>query len=105
MKKLITVIISAVILVTVSTISVSAEESSLIYDLTDLYSSISEEAKESLDSIGAGSADANLLSEITFDKSVTPCSAIPTPKPDTFSKVDTLYHPSLPLNTTSPLRL
>ncbi|MEE1317909.1 MAG: hypothetical protein UHD05_00205 [Ruminococcus sp.] len=70
MKKLITVIISAVILVTVSTISVSAEESSLIYDLTDLYSSISEEAKESLDSIGAGSADANLLSEITFDSIV-----------------------------------
>ena len=71
MKKLITVIISAVILVTVSTISVSAEENSFIYDLTDLYSSISDETKESLDNIGAESADANLLSEITFDSIVS----------------------------------
>lgn len=65
MKKFLAVILIIVVLISVSSITVNAEEN-FIYDLSDLYNSLSDEAKQSLDNIGADSADANTLSEISF---------------------------------------
>lgn len=59
--------ISIVVLLSISTMTVSAEESELIYDFSDLYSSISDDAKRSLENIGTESIDANSLSQISFD--------------------------------------
>ncbi len=65
MKKIITISSIIILLICFSSISVNAEEN-FIYDLTDLYNSLSGEAKQSLQNIGAESADANILSNISF---------------------------------------
>lgn len=66
MKKLLTIFSIIILLICFSLISVSAEEN-LIYDLTDLYNSLSDDTKQSLQNIGAESADTNVLSSISFN--------------------------------------
>ena len=66
MKKIVTVLLIFIFLICFSSISVNAEEN-FIYDLTDLYNSLSDSARQSLQNIGADSADANLLSNVSFN--------------------------------------
>ncbi len=75
MKKILTVSSIIILLLCLSSISVNAEEN-FIYDLTDLYNSLSDEAKQSLQNIGAESADANLLSNISFNSIINEISNI-----------------------------
>lgn len=74
MKKIITIFIISISLVIISTVAVNAEEnadeSSFLYDLSGIYNSLSDEAKQSLEDIGAASADPNALSEISFNSIV-----------------------------------
>lgn len=74
MKKIITIFIISISLVIISTVAVNAEEnadeSSFLYDLSGIYNSLSDEAKQSLVDIGAASADPNALSEISFNSIV-----------------------------------
>lgn len=74
MKKIITIFIISISLVIISTVAVNAEEnadeSSFLYDLSEIYNSLSDEAKQSLEDIGAASADPNALSEISFNSIV-----------------------------------
>lgn len=74
MKKIITIFIISISLVIISTVAVNAEEnadeSSFLYDLSGIYNSLSDEAKQSLKDIGAASADPNTLSEISFNSIV-----------------------------------
>ncbi len=70
MKKTISVIMMILFLIMISSVSVSAEETNFLYDLSSVYESLSEEAKESLHNIGAESADPNILSEISFSSIV-----------------------------------
>ncbi len=74
MKKIITIFIISISLVIISTVAVNAEEnadeSSFLYDLSGIYNSLSDEAKQSLKDIGAASADPNALSEISFNSIV-----------------------------------
>ena len=65
MKKVLTILLVIILFFSVSSITVNAEES-FLYDLSDLYNSLSDEAKQSLDNIGANEADASLLSNISF---------------------------------------
>lgn len=66
MKKILAVIFISVNLIIFSAFTVNAEESNMMYDLSGIYNSLSDEAKQSLENIGAGTADANMLSEISF---------------------------------------
>ena len=59
--KILTVIIAALILLFSSVTQVGAEE----YDLSKVYNSLSDEARQSMQAIGADSADASALSDIT----------------------------------------
>ena len=61
MKKFIIVTITAVVLICLSVFSVSAEENSMLYDLSGVYDSLSDDARQSLENIGAYSADPNSL--------------------------------------------
>lgn len=74
MKKIITIFIISISLIIISTVAVNAEEnaeeSSFLYDLSGIYNSLSDEAKQSLEDIGAASADPNTLSEISFNSIV-----------------------------------
>lgn len=74
MKKIITIFIISISLIIISTVAVNAEEnaeeSSFLYDLSEIYNSLSDEAKQSLVDIGAASADPNALSEISFNSIV-----------------------------------
>lgn len=74
MKKIITIFIISISLIIISTVAVNAEEnaeeSSFLYDLSGIYNSLSDEAKQSLVDIGAASADPNALSEISFNSIV-----------------------------------
>ncbi len=69
MKKSVTFIIVFVILLLGSLLSVSAEEAdtSVEYDFSELYESLSNEVRQSMINIGADSADAFILSELSFD--------------------------------------
>ena len=75
MKKILTVFSIIILLICLSTIDVNAEEN-FIYDLTDLYNSLSDGAKQSLQNIGAESADANVLSNISFNSIINEISNI-----------------------------
>lgn len=66
MKKIITVISVIVLFICISSITVNAEDSEMMYDLSGIYDNLSDEAKQSLKNIGADFADANKLSEISF---------------------------------------
>ncbi len=74
MKKLLIVLTAAAVLLTMSVYSVGAEETSMLYDLSGVYDSLSDEAKESLNNIGAESADPEKLSEISFSSVVAEIS-------------------------------
>lgn len=52
------------------TTSENNEEREFIYDLSPIYNSLSDEVKESLNRLGAGSTDINELSKITFSSVV-----------------------------------
>ena len=64
MKKLISVLGVLLALVSVSVISARAEDS---YDLSGVYESLSDEAKEHLLRLGADSADVGTLSDLSFE--------------------------------------
>lgn len=69
MKKLFAVI-AAVVLLIASLISANAVEDTndfnMLYDMTEVYNSLSDEARQSLDNIGAGTADVDKLLQISF---------------------------------------
>ncbi|WP_407724635.1 stage III sporulation protein AE [Ruminococcus sp. JL13D9] len=65
MKKFLTIITVLIALLNISALTVSAEEYK--YDFSEVYGSLSDEAREHMLSIGADSADANALSNLSFD--------------------------------------
>ncbi len=65
MKKFLTIITVLIALLNISALTVSAEEYE--YDFSEVYGSLSDEAREHMLSIGADSADANALSNLSFD--------------------------------------
>ncbi len=71
MKKLLSLIFIIFVLVSVSVLSANAEEntsdSNMIFDLSEVYNSLSEEVRQSLDNIGVNSADSGQLSNLSFD--------------------------------------
>ena len=71
MKKFLIVTITAVVFICMSVFPVSAEEDSALYDLSGVYNSLSDDAKQSLENIGAGSADPNSLSQISFSSIIS----------------------------------
>lgn len=71
MKKLFTVFFIIFLISSISMLTVNAEENSFIYDLSGIYNSLSDDANQSLNDIGATSADPNTLSEISFNSIVT----------------------------------
>ena len=68
MKKFIVVTITAVVFICLSVFPAAAEENSMLYDLSGVYDSLSDDAKQSLENIGAESADPNSLSQISFSQ-------------------------------------
>lgn len=66
MKKLASILIVFLVLLCVSAFAVSAEEE-YEYDFSSVFESLSDEAREHLLGIGADGADANTLSNISFD--------------------------------------
>lgn len=66
MKKILTVAFTAIIFIFGSIFSAQAEENTMLYDLSGVYNSLSDDAKQSLENIGADSADPKKLSEISF---------------------------------------
>lgn len=76
MKKIISVVFISAMLLVFSITTVNAEETTMLYDLSGVYNSLSDEARQSLENIGAGSADANELSEITFSKIIDEITSI-----------------------------
>ena len=64
MKKLLSVLCVVLLLCAAAVFSVRAEET---YDLSGVYNSLSDEAREHLLSLGADSADADTLSSISFE--------------------------------------
>lgn len=70
MKKFLAILITSVMLIFLSVFSVSAEENTSLYDLSGVYDSISDEVRQSLENIGADSAEPNKLSKITFSSIV-----------------------------------
>lgn len=77
MKKL-TAILTALIIIFASTFTVSAEDSQQYfeYDYSELYGSLSEDVKQRLIDIGADSADAFSLSELSFDSVINEIGSI-----------------------------
>lgn len=71
MKKILTVISVMIILICISPFTVNAEDGSMQYDLSEIYNSLSDEAKQSLENIGADSADVNKLSQLSFSSVVS----------------------------------
>lgn len=68
MKKLFSVVITVFILVAFSTVTVSAEDdSNMIFDLSGIYDSLSDEVKQSLENMGIDNADADNMSNLSFD--------------------------------------
>lgn len=71
MKKLLSLIIIVFVLLGISAFTVNAEEntseSNMIFDLSGVYNSLSEEVRQSLDNIGVNSADSGQLSSLSFD--------------------------------------
>ena len=63
--KFLVSLLAALALAVFSALSVGAAEDN--YDMSAVYDALSDEALESLDRIGAGQADANLLSELSFE--------------------------------------
>ena len=57
MKKFIVVTITAVVFICLSVFPAAAEENSMLYDLSGVYDSLSDDAKQSLENIGAESAE------------------------------------------------
>ena len=73
MKKLLSVICIILLFCAVSAFPAEAEET---YDLSGVYNSLSDEAKEHLLSLGADSADADTLSSISFESILSEISQI-----------------------------
>ncbi len=71
MKKVISILLVVITILMLSVVTVSAEENKFLYDMSSVYESLSEDAKESLQNIGAESADINVLSEISFNSIVS----------------------------------
>lgn len=72
MKKLLSLIIIVFVLVGISVFTVNAEENTsnsnnMIFDLSEVYNSLSEEVRQSLDNIGINGADSGQLSSLSFD--------------------------------------
>lgn len=74
MKKFIIIAVTFVILITLSTTVVFADDNgdtndsgALIFDLSELYDSLSDEVKQSLANIGLTAADGNQISALSFD--------------------------------------
>lgn len=74
MKRILTVLFTVIIVITISVFTVNASENeadkNMIYDLSGIYESLSDEVIQSLDNIGADSADSTKLSEISFSSIV-----------------------------------
>ena len=64
MKKLLSVLCVVLLLCAAAVFSVRAEET---YDLSGVYNSLSDETREHLLSLGADSADADTLSQLSFE--------------------------------------
>lgn len=66
MKKLIIILCTILTVMSVSSFKVKAEDNGMTYDFSAVYDSLSDEVRQSLDNIGADSADANKLNDISF---------------------------------------
>ena len=65
MKKVITLFITLIVMLSFSVVSVNAEET-MIYDMSEIYENISPEARESLERLGLDSVDYDKLSQLSF---------------------------------------
>lgn len=75
MKKIVAFIIALAVLLSVSALEVSAEES-VEYDFSAVFESLSDEARGHLLNIGADSADAASLSDLSFNSVISEIEAI-----------------------------
>lgn len=76
MKKIVTVVVAALLLFMLATITVNAEDNNMLYDMSGVYNSLSDDARQSLNNIGANSADPNALSEISFSSIISEISRL-----------------------------
>ena len=77
MKKIITIFITIIVIVSFSAVSVNAEET-MIYDMSEIYENISPETKKSLEKLGIDSVDYNKLSQLSFSSIIDEISNIAT---------------------------
>lgn len=66
MKKILAVVFITAVLMVLSVVTVNAEENTMLYDMSGVYDSLSEQAKQSLHNIGADSADINSITNVSF---------------------------------------
>ncbi len=67
MKKLCSVIaVVVIVMLSVTTVKAADDDFSMLYDMTEVYNSLSDEAKQSLANMGASTADAQTMSSISF---------------------------------------
>lgn len=71
MKKFIAVICTAFLLFCFSCTAVQAAENKMLYDTKSLYNSLSDEVKQSLNSMGIDSVDTNKINNITFESVIS----------------------------------
>ena len=75
-KKVFSVILIIVGLTLLSVFTVSAAEEGITYDLSGIYSSLSDEVKQILDNIGVDSADPQKISSLEFSSIVEEITAL-----------------------------
>lgn len=76
MKKVFSVILIIVVFILLSVFTVSAAEDGITYDLSGIYSSLSDEVKQSLNNIGVDSADPQKISSLEFSSIVEEITAL-----------------------------
>ncbi len=76
MKKFVGIAIVVIVIISSSIIDVGAVQEESNYDLSGIYNSLSEEAKQSLKNIGADSANTDKLSKLSFSSIMNEISNI-----------------------------
>lgn len=75
MKKA-AVILVVFVLIAISCVSVNAEEGEMIYDMSDVFDSLSDNIKQSLNNMGVNTADFTELANLSFDKIISEISSL-----------------------------
>lgn len=70
MKKVVAIIFTIILFVSLSTITVCAKDNTMIYDTQGIYDSLSDEVKQSLNDMGVNDYSASTLSNLDFNSVV-----------------------------------